>query len=80
MDLIGTSLVLAAVTCLLLALQWGGVTKAWSDSEVIGTLVGFGLITILFVGVEWWQGDRALLLARVLKRREVWTGCMFNFL
>lgn len=27
MDLIGAALILAAVVCLLLALQWGGVTK-----------------------------------------------------
>lgn len=80
MDLIGTALILAAVVCLLLALQWGGVSKSWKSADVIGTLVGFGLITILFGLVEWWQGPRALLLARVLKRREVWSGCLFNFL
>lgn len=80
MDLIGTGLILAAVICLLLALGWGGVQKPWKSSDVIGTLIGFGLITILFGLVEWWQGPRALLLGRILKRREVWSGCLFNFL
>lgn len=80
MDLIGTGLILAAVICLLLALEWGGVTKPWNSSDVIGTLIGFGLITVLFVLVEWWQGSRALLLARILQRREVWSGCIFSFL
>lgn len=80
MDLIGTGLILAAVICLLLALGWGGVEKSWKSSDVIGTLIGFGLITISFGLVELWQGPRALLLGRILKRREVWSGCMFSFL
>ena len=80
MDLIGTGLILAAVICLLLALEWGGVVKPWNSSDVIGTLIGFGSITVLFGLVEWWQGPRALLLARILKRREVWSGCVFSFL
>lgn len=80
MDLIGTGLIMAAVICLLLALEWGGVLKAWNSSDVIGTLIGFCLISIAFGLVEWWQGPRALLLPRIIKRREVWSGCLFSFL
>ncbi len=80
MDLIGAGLILAAVVCLLLALQWGGVTNPWNSSEVIGTFVGFGLITIVFLVVEWWQGSRALILPRILKKREIWSGSAFSFL
>jgi hypothetical protein len=80
MDLIGTSTIMAAVVCLLLALQWGGVAKAWNSVDVIGTLVGFGLIAILFLVIEWWQGERALLLPSVLRRQEVWSGGLFSFL
>ena len=80
MDLIGASLILAAVVCLLLALQWGGVTIAWKSSEVIGTFVGFGLITIAFLVEQWWQGSRALLIPRILKKRVIWSGAAFSFL
>ena len=80
MDLIGTGLIFAAVICLLLALGWGGVQKTWKSSDVIGTLIGFGLITIAFGLVERWQGPRALLLGRIIRRREVWSGCIFCFL
>lgn len=79
MDLPGTCLVLAAVICLLLALGWGGVEKPWGSADVIGTLVGFGVITVVFGLVERWQGNRALLLGRILRRREVWSGCLFSF-
>ncbi|KAI9034951.1 MFS multidrug transporter [Aspergillus affinis] len=52
MDLMGTFTIMAAIVCYLLALQWGGVTKAWSSADVIGTIVGFMLITVLFVVIE----------------------------
>lgn len=39
LDWIGTFLSLAMVTMLLLALQWGGNTKPWSDPGVIVCLI-----------------------------------------
>lgn len=77
-DLGGTVLVLAAMTCLLLALQDGGVTKPWSNGQPIGLLVGFVLITILFVFLEWKQGDRAMVVFRIIKRRTIWTLAIFS--
>ncbi|KAK7532592.1 MFS multidrug transporter [Phyllosticta citricarpa] len=79
MDLPGFFVVLGGVVCLLLAFEWGGVSKPWKSADVIGTIVGFGVITILFLVIEWCQGPRALLSPWILKRREVWTGCIFSF-
>jgi MFS family permease len=70
MDLPGTFTLMAAIVCLILALQWGGTTKSWGSADVIGVLVGFGLIVALFIGVEIYQGDRALLIPRLLKRKS----------
>lgn len=80
MDLPGALIILAAVVCYLLALQWGGTTKPWSDPDVYGTLIAFGLIVLLFLGVEWWQGSRALLVPYLLKQRVTWVGCAYGFL
>jgi MFS transporter, DHA2 family, glioxin efflux transporter len=80
MDLIGTFTIMAAVICLLLALQWGGVSKAWSSADVIGTLIGFGLLAIAFTAIEWWQKERALLVPHILKQRVIYVGCIFSFL
>lgn len=80
MDLPGFFAIVAAIVCLLLALQWGGVTKPWNSADVICTFVGFVLITMLFLSIEWWQGSRAMLSPRVLRRREIWSGCVFSFL
>jgi hypothetical protein len=54
--------------CFLLALQWGGITRPWSDASVIGTLVGFALLLGLFGLVEWYSGDRALLQPHLIKK------------
>ncbi|MCJ1294938.1 hypothetical protein MMC34_006498 [Xylographa carneopallida] len=78
MDLPGAFTIMAAVICYLLALQWGGVTKSWSDSTVIGTLVGFVLLLGLFAVIEWYQGDRALLLGRLLKKRVILVGALYQ--
>lgn len=50
--IVGVVILLADMTCLVLALQWGGSIYPWSDSCVWGLLLGFGLITILFIGLQ----------------------------
>ncbi|KAJ6445338.1 MFS multidrug transporter [Purpureocillium lavendulum] len=79
MDLVGTFLVMAAVVCFILAFQWGGSFKPWSDSTVIGTIVGFILISALFVANELYMGDRAILEPRLMKMRRVWANCAHVF-
>ena len=79
MDFPGTFVIMAAVVCYLLALQWGGTTKKWSDSKVIGAIICFAFLTVLFAVIEYYQGDRALLQGRILKKRIVWVGATYAF-
>ncbi|KAG8889111.1 hypothetical protein FRB98_005726 [Tulasnella sp. 332] len=44
LDYIGTALCLGMVTSILLPLQWGGITKAWDDKEVIACFIIFFLM------------------------------------
>lgn len=48
-DTAGSMLLTASLVCLLLALELGGTVLPWSESKVWGCLIGFGLITIIFV-------------------------------
>lgn len=80
MDLPGAFLIMAAVICYILALQDAGVTKDWNSSQIIGLLVGFVLIICLFIVVEYFQKDKALLLGRLLNDRTMIVGCLFMFL
>ncbi|KAK4890189.1 hypothetical protein LTR27_011071 [Elasticomyces elasticus] len=69
----------AALVCYLLALQYGGQSKAWSSATVIGTLVGFvGLLISGFVW-DWSCGERALLQPRLLKIRAIRAAAPFVF-
>ncbi|KAM5444078.1 hypothetical protein MferCBS31731_000595 [Microsporum ferrugineum] len=79
MDLAGTFTIMAAVVSFLLAMQWGGTTKKWSDSTVIGTLVVFGLLVIVFIANEWWMGDRALLPPRLFKTWNISISSIYIF-
>jgi len=80
MDPLGTFTIMAAIICYLLALQWGGVTKPWSSGSVIGTLVAFCLLLIIFGMVEGWGGDRAVLQPSLFGRREIFVNCIYVFL
>ncbi|KAF5585410.1 major facilitator (MFS1) transporter [Fusarium pseudoanthophilum] len=79
MDFIGTALVMGASLSLLLALQYGGVTHAWNSSIVIGLLVGFILMIIALIGVEFWLGERAMLTPRLIRQRPVWVNGVWSF-
>ncbi|KIW30271.1 uncharacterized protein PV07_06026 [Cladophialophora immunda] len=71
MDFPGTFTLMAAIVCYLLAMQWGGATKPWSSGSVIAVLVLFGVLIIVFVVIEYFSGDRALLQPRLLKDRTI---------
>ena len=79
LDLIGFSLLLPAVVCLLLALQWGGSKYPWKSSRIIGLFIGFGLIAILFIISQILLGDKATLPTRIMKNRSVASSCAFVF-
>jgi hypothetical protein len=79
MDFPGTALVMGASLCLLLTLQYGGVTRPWKSSLVVGLLVGFVLMFIALIIVEIWQGERAMLTPRLMRLRVVWVNTVWSF-
>lgn len=79
LDLLGLCIFIPAIVCLLLALQWGGTTYAWDNSRIIGLFIGFGLIAILFIGVQLWRKEKAMLPPRIVSNRYVWSCSIFAF-
>ncbi|GJN91916.1 hypothetical protein Rhopal_004941-T1 [Rhodotorula paludigena] len=53
LDYIGTVLMLGLITCLVLALQWGGEKYAWSDGPVVACLTVFAVLIPILVAFEW---------------------------
>ncbi|KAI0970358.1 MFS gliotoxin efflux transporter glia [Xylaria arbuscula] len=70
-DIPGIALCLGLLVAFTLALQWGGTAMPWSSSRVIGLLVGFGVISIVFSFLQWYMGENAMLVGRVLKQRTI---------
>ncbi len=67
-------LIVAFVT----ALQYGGQTKAWNSSTVVGLLVGFVAIAAAFAAWEVYQGERAMLPPRLLKQRKILVNSLYS--
>ena len=79
LDPIGIVLIMAAVICYVLALQWGGISLPWNFSTIIGLLVGFVLLLISFAVDQWWLDERAMLPKRLLKDRYIHQGMGYSF-
>ncbi|KAK4195209.1 putative transporter [Triangularia verruculosa] len=79
LDLIGTGVLIPAVVCLLLALQWGGTEYAWNSSVIIGLFVGFVVMMGVFAGVQVWKGDRGTLPPRLFRNKDVVCAMVFAF-
>ena len=71
LDAVGNFLLITAVIMLLLALQWGGVTYVWSDSRIIGLLVGAGMEFLVFIAWLVYHKDAALIPLGVISQRTV---------
>jgi len=79
LDLVGASILIPAVICLLLALQWGGSTYPWSNSRVIGLFVGAGLLGILFTYSQIRLGEKGTLPPRLFRDRNIPFAMAFAF-
>lgn len=79
MDPLGVMLIMGALISFILALQYGGASKPWSSSTVIGLLVGFVLMVAAFAILEIWQGERAMLPTRLMRDRRIWVNNLYGF-
>ncbi|KAF7364978.1 Major facilitator transporter-like protein [Mycena venus] len=80
LDFVGVTLVAGAITCMVLALQWGGNTKAWNDKAVIICFVFAGVLTGVYVVWEIYLGERAMTPTSIFKSRSVWAILVYAFL
>ncbi|RMJ12577.1 hypothetical protein BHE90_008421 [Fusarium euwallaceae] len=79
MDPIGIILMMGATISYILAVQYGGQAHAWDSSVVIGLLVGFVLIIAAWVFACWYQGERSMISAHLIKDRTVAVMSAFAF-
>jgi MFS family permease len=77
LDIIGTSIFVPCIVCLLLALQWGGSTYPWNDGRIIALLVLFGILLVVFALVQVWKKDGTLPPRIIIKQRSIAAGMLF---
>ncbi|KAJ6561171.1 major facilitator superfamily domain-containing protein [Mycena vulgaris] len=75
----GTLVFVPAIVALLLALQWGGNKYAWTSGTILGLLVSFLVLMMIFVGIQVWKQELATIPPRILKRRSIWSGSLYTF-
>ena len=80
LDPLGTIFFLPSITCLILALQWGGTTYSWSSWRIVLLLVLFSALLVIFAGIQIWKGDSGTLPPRILLRlRRIAASVIFIF-
>jgi MFS family permease len=77
LDLISTVVFVPSMTCLMLALQWGGITYGWRDPRIISLFVIFTITVAVFGYLQTRKGGETLLPPRILKQRSILAGAWF---
>jgi MFS family permease len=80
LDPVGIFFFVPSIICLILALQWGGTTYAWSDPKMIGLLVTFAVLLVIFIIIETFMPATAMAPPRVVLNRSVAGSMIFTFL
>ncbi|KAJ5305715.1 hypothetical protein PENANT_c041G09073 [Penicillium antarcticum] len=78
LDLLGSFFFLPAIISLLLALQWGGTKYDWSNGRIIGLFVVFGVLILVFMGIQYRAQDKATIPPRLIKNRNVWGAAWYS--
>lgn len=78
LDIVGTTIFVSAITCLLVATQLGAAKYAWSNWRVILLFILFGIMLIAFFYLQHYRQDRAILPPRITLRRNVLFGLLFS--
>ncbi|EME45094.1 hypothetical protein DOTSEDRAFT_149923 [Dothistroma septosporum NZE10] len=79
LDLLGEFFLLPSIICLLLALQWGGSTYAWSNGRIIALFIVFGLTFLAFVACQILRPNTATISPRLIKNRSLIAAMWFAF-
>ena len=80
LDPVGCLLFVGAITCLLLALQWGGQKYDWRSAMILGLFCGAIALLVLFGYTQTKRGEHTTIPLRVLRKRSIWTGSVVLFL
>lgn len=70
-------LLVAALICLVLALQWGGSTYPWNSGAIVALLVVFAVLALVFVGMQAFFPALRTVPTSIINNRDIWFGALF---
>lgn len=76
LDPLGFILIVPAITCLLFALQLGGLRYAWNDGRIIAFFVVAAVFGSAFVASQVVAKEKATIPPRILRQRSVLAGAI----
>lgn len=79
LDIGGTLLFIVDVVIVLLALQWGGSKYAWNSWIIILLFTLFAILTVIFIGLQWYMKENATIPFHVISQRSVASACAWAF-
>ncbi|RYP04648.1 hypothetical protein DL765_010119 [Monosporascus sp. GIB2] len=79
LDIPGTVCMVAALICLLIALQWGGSAYPWNDGRIVALFVVFGVLAIAFVVIQMTTitGKARTIPSSLARNRDVWLSASY---
>ncbi|KAL2807747.1 major facilitator superfamily domain-containing protein [Aspergillus granulosus] len=80
LDPLGVLCFVPSIVCLILALEWGSTIYTWSNPKMIGLLVTFAALFVVFVVVETLNPSTAMVPARIVLNRSIASAMWFIFL
>ena len=78
LDLPGNPVFALAVTCLLLALSWGGFVYPWNSGRIIVLLIFSAVLSLVFVATQISSPKTAMILEYILKNRNIASGVLYS--
>jgi hypothetical protein len=79
LDPIGNLVFFPGIVCLVLALQWGGTEYSWGNARIIVLFILFGVLCLVFVGIQIWKQEDASIPPRIVKQRSIAASVWFIF-
>ncbi|KAJ5784891.1 uncharacterized protein N7503_010103 [Penicillium pulvis] len=78
-DWTGFAINVPTTLCLVLGLQWAGITYSWHNWRIILLLVVAAVLLAIFLLVEYRAGDESMVPLKMLRRRSVAFASLITF-
>ncbi|KAI1626164.1 major facilitator superfamily domain-containing protein [Exophiala viscosa] len=76
-DPLGTLMLVPAVTCLMIATQWGGITYGWGNFRIILLIILAIVLFSIFAFLQYRLKEEATIPPRLLKNRSIMASSWF---